>query len=76
MESLESIPTRDMLPEDTWMKPAEERKTTLHTICEMIVQRYANFQFSEKSAEKYDDCVFAYATEAMSLGLYTLRGIL
>lgn len=71
MSELNDIPDDELVDEETWMLPAEERKHILSQISHKVVDTYVNFKFDFKSPpEPSSDGVYAYGVEMLSLGLF------
>ena len=71
MSELNDIPNHELVDEETWMLPAQERKHILSQISCKVVHTYVNFKFDFKSPpEPSSDGVYPYGVEMLSLGLF------
>lgn len=78
MEMLDSSPTEEILPHDTWMLTENQRKPVLKSICHRVVKEFTNFHIplpteSSTTSVKYTDQLFGYAKELLSLGLFYME---
>ena len=80
MNSLASVPSSDLIAEDYWVESAEQRHTSLMTVCEALVSKFINFKFlatrerQPKPKQKQSkDKVFEYACHVLSLGLFYIE---
>lgn len=70
MRELKDVPVDELVDENTWMLTVSERKKILDQISRKIVNAYINFEFDIQSPpEPSLDGIYAYAVEALSLGL-------
>ena len=69
MSELNDLPNHELVDEETWMLPAQERKHILSQISHKVVDTYVNFKFDFKSPpEPSSDGVYAYGVEMLTLG--------
>lgn len=72
MTSLDDIPTTSEFNANTWMKSNEDRRTTLYSFCQEIVDEHVNISMCG-DITCCSDGVLNYANEIMSLGIFYLN---
>ena len=76
METINSTPSQDILPQDTWMLSEDERRHILKSICHKVVTNFTNFHLPAVPSVNrvdYNDQIQGYAKELLSLGLFYME---
>ena len=76
METIDSVPSEEVLPQGTWGLPAVERRSVLQSICNAVVQKFTNVDVCSAPSSTPKTCsdqILSYATELLSLGLFYLE---
>ena len=70
MHDVDGIPNEDIVKSDVWTHSLIERQLVLDKICQLIVDKFVNFSFTNATPYKSKDQVHIHGREVLSLGLF------
>ena len=78
MNSLDDIPSDDVVPEDTWLLPDDEKERVLTDVCDKILEQFCTIKYHTTPTislgdNDQQDQILLYASEVLTLGLLYLE---
>ena len=78
MNSLDDIPSDDVVPEDTWLLPDDEKERVLTDVCDKVLEKFCAIKYHTTPTislgdNDQQDQILLYASEVLTLGLLYLE---